>query len=160
MHGMPNSGHYAPLALLPPGAGFFVWRAVEYMPGMQWAWTTLGVGVLAGLATTTVWARRVRTSAAAPLTTGPGESGLEQGRGPYDHRQGDGEEQAGGEMEEHRRAVCVAEAEQLRQAAVVRRYTASTPDMTKPADDPAGFPIRGMATLTPAPRPGPPGAAG
>ncbi|WP_327007523.1 hypothetical protein OHA72_09785 [Dactylosporangium sp. NBC_01737] len=66
----PNNGHYALLALLallPPAAGFLVWRAVEHLSGHEYAWSIVGAGVVAGIATTAVWARRVRTSVAAKL---------------------------------------------------------------------------------------------
>ncbi|MEV4508108.1 hypothetical protein AB0K00_04015 [Dactylosporangium sp. NPDC049525] len=66
----PNNGHYALLALLPPAAGFFAWRAVEHLSGTGYAWPVLGVGVVAGIATTAVWARRVRTSVSAWLAAG------------------------------------------------------------------------------------------
>jgi hypothetical protein len=61
----PNNGHYALLALLPPAAGVFVWRAAEHLAGLQYTWPTLGAGVLAGIVTGAVVARRVRTSVAA-----------------------------------------------------------------------------------------------
>lgn len=47
----PTNGHYALLALIPPAAGLFVWRAVEHLAHLDHAWMTLGAGVPAGVTT-------------------------------------------------------------------------------------------------------------
>jgi hypothetical protein len=74
MHGMsgrlqprPNNGHYALIALLPPAAGFFIWRAIDHLSGYEFAWGLLGASLLTGIVTSTAWARRARTSVAASL---------------------------------------------------------------------------------------------
>jgi hypothetical protein len=63
----PNNGHYALLALIPPAAGLLVWRASEHLAGHEYGWAIIGGGVLTGIATAAVWARRVRTSVSASL---------------------------------------------------------------------------------------------
>ncbi|GAA3235070.1 hypothetical protein ACFO1B_24480 [Dactylosporangium siamense] len=63
----PNIGHYALLALIPPAAGLLVWRASEHLAGHGYGWVIIGGGVLIGVATAAVWARRIRTSVSASL---------------------------------------------------------------------------------------------
>ncbi|MDG6105637.1 hypothetical protein Daura_13180 [Dactylosporangium aurantiacum] len=62
---VPHAGHYALLALLPPAAGIFLWQAAGAAAHAQLGWATISAGLLAGVAATVVWARRVRTSVTA-----------------------------------------------------------------------------------------------